>query len=68
MKKILLLFVMLNTILTANAQNYEPNTKWPYIYENFTDGAVFFEGNKKTQMQLNIHLWGNKLDCPCGDR
>lgn len=61
MKKILLLFVMLNTILTANAQNYEPNTKWPYIYENFTDGAVFFEGNKKTQMQLNIHLWGNKL-------
>ena len=61
MKKILLLFVMLNTILTANAQNYEPNTKWPYIYENFTDGTVFFEGNKKTQMQLNIHLWGNKL-------
>ena len=61
MKKILLLFVMLNIILTANAQNYEPNTKWPYIYENFTDGTVFFEENKKTQMQLNIHLWGNKL-------
>lgn len=61
MKKILLLFAMLNTILTTNAQNYEPNTKWPYIYENFTDGTVFFDGNKKAQMQLNIHLWGNKL-------
>lgn len=61
MKKILLLFAMLNTILTTNAQNYEPNTKWPYIYENFTDGIVFFEGNKKAQKQLNIHLWGNKL-------
>ncbi len=61
MKKILLLFAMLNTILTTNAQNYEPNTKWPYIYENFTDGTVFFEGNKKAQKQLNIHLWGNKL-------
>ena len=61
MKKILLLFAMLNTILTTNARNYEPNTKWPYIYENFTDGTVFFEGNKKAQKQLNIHLWGNKL-------
>ena len=61
MKKILLLFALLNTILTTNAQNYEPNTKWPYIYENFTDGTVFFEGNKKAQKQLNIHLWGNKL-------
>lgn len=61
MKKILLLFALLSTVLTTNAQNYEPNTKWPYIYENFTDGTVFFEGNKKAQKQLNIHLWGNKL-------
>lgn len=61
MRKILLLFVMLSTVLTTNAQNYDPNTKWPYIYENFTDGTVFFDGNKKAQMQLNIHLWGNKL-------
>jgi len=61
MKKILLLFALLSTVLTTKAQNYEPNTKWPYIYENFTDGTVFFEGNKKAQKQLNIHLWGNKL-------
>ena len=61
MRKILLLFVMLSTVLTTNAQNYDPNTKWPYIYENFTDGTVFFDGNKKAQMQLNLHLWGNKL-------
>lgn len=61
MKKSLLLLVMLCAVLTTNAQSYEPNTKWPYIYENFKDGFVFFEGNKKTQMQLNIHLWGNKL-------
>ena len=61
MRKILLLFVMLSTVLTTNAQNYDPNTKWPYIYENFTDGTVFFDVNKKAQMQLNIHLWGNKL-------
>lgn len=61
MKKILLLFALLSTVLTTKAQNFEPNTKWPYIYENFTDGTIYFDGNKKSQAQLNIHLWGNKL-------
>lgn len=61
MKKSLLILIMVCAVITVNAQSYEPNTKWPYIYENFTDGFVFFEGNKKSQMQLNIHLWGNKL-------
>ena len=40
---------------------YKPNTKWPYIYENFTDGTIYFDSNQKTKAQLNIHLWGNKL-------
>lgn len=61
MKKILLLFALLSTVLTTKAQNFEPNTKWPYIYENFTDGTIYFDGNKKSQARLNIHLWGNKL-------
>lgn len=45
---------------TAQAQ-YEPNTKWPYIYETFLPGAIIFEGNQKTQAELNIHLAGNVL-------
>lgn len=61
MKKILLLFAALCIVLTTSAQDYEPNTKWPYVYENFTDGTIYFDGNKKSQARLNIHLWGNKL-------
>ena len=45
--------------LAASAQKYEPNTRWPYLYQNFTKGVVFFEGNQKSsQMDLNIHLMG----------
>jgi hypothetical protein len=49
MKKLLSVLVMAFATLIANAQSYEPNTKWPYIYENFTDGTIFFDGNKKKE-------------------
>ena len=61
MKKIIVLLLLVTTALTVSAQKYSPNTKWPYVYENFTEGTIFFEGNKKTKAQLNIHLLGNKL-------
>ncbi len=61
MKRYSLLILLLLALVSAHAQDFEPNTKWPYIYENFTDGTIYFEGNKKTQSQMNIHLWGNKL-------
>lgn len=59
-KKILTLIALALTTLSASAQ-YEPNTKWPYVYENFTDGTIYFDGNKKTAAKLNIHLLGNVL-------
>ena len=61
MRKIIVLLLLVTTALTVSAQKYSPNTKWPYIYENFTEGTIFFDGNKKTKAQLNIHLLGNKL-------
>lgn len=61
MKKLISILILACATLSVFAQKYEPNTKWPYLYENFTDGTIFLEGNKKTQSQLNIHLWGNKL-------
>ena len=60
MKKVLLSIIMALFTLTVSAQ-YEPNTKWPYVYEHFTDGTIYFDGNKKTAAQLNIHLLGNVL-------
>lgn len=60
MKKLLSFIIMALFTLSASAQ-YEPNTKWPYLYENFTDGIIYFDGNKKTHAKLNIHLLGNAL-------
>ena len=57
--------------MASSAQRYQkfkPNTKWPYIYENFTDGTIYFDSNKKSQAQLNIHLWGNKLHYVSSDQ
>jgi len=61
MRKIIVLLLLVTTALTVSAQKYSPNTKWPYVYENFTEGTIFFDGNKKTKAQLNIHLLGNVL-------
>ncbi len=60
--KVVLPFYLLTFLpLTAEAQKFEPNTKWPYLYENFTPGTIFFEGNQKSTADMNIHLWGNVL-------
>lgn len=61
MKRQIAFLLLVCATMTVYAQDFDPNTKWPYIYENFTDGTIYFEGNKKTESQLNIHLWGNKL-------
>ena len=62
MKRILFFILLTSGIIAIHAQKYEPNTKWPYIYENFTEGAIYYEGNQKASVsELNIHLWGNVL-------
>ena len=45
----------------VKAQSYEPNTQWPYIYADFADGKLYFDGDKVGSAKLNIHLWGNTL-------
>ena len=62
MRKLVLTMAWLASIITVSAAKYEPNTRWPYLYQDFTKGVVFFEGNQKSsQMDLNIHLMGNVL-------
>jgi hypothetical protein len=62
MKRLFVFFVFMQaTLLTVMAQKYEPNTKWPYLYEDFIPGTIFFEGNQKSTADMNIHLWGNVL-------
>lgn len=62
MKKSILTIALLAVTVMASAQKYEPNTKWPYLYQDFTTGTIYFEGNQKnSNRELNIHLLGNKL-------
>ena len=62
MRRLFVFFVFIQaTLLTVMAQKYEPNTKWPYLYEDFIPGTIFFEGNQKSTADMNIHLWGNVL-------
>ena len=62
-------FIVLAFVATTavHAQKFEPNTKWPYVYENFMPGTIYFEGNEKSSADLNIHLWGNMLHYVKGD-
>ena len=62
MKRLFVFLVFMQAVLlTMTAQKYEPNTKWPYLYEDFIPGTIFFEGNQKSTADMNIHLWGNVL-------
>lgn len=61
MKRFLCLFVLLLAGVVTLCAQYAPNTRWPYLYENFTKGTLFFADNQKSEAQLNIHLWGNVL-------
>lgn len=55
------LFLLLVIATSAWAQKYEPNTKWPYVYEDFTDATIYFDDNKKSTAKCNIHLVGSTL-------
>lgn len=60
MKRLLFIISLVCLPLLAKAQ-YEPNTRWPYIYENFTEGTAYSSDNTKSTLQMNILLAGNVL-------
>lgn len=54
---------------TVSETEYTPTTKWPYLYEEFEDGTVFFSSDQKTkQMKLNVHLQNCTLHYLDGDK
>ena len=53
----------------VSASDYVPTTKWPYLYEDFVDGTVYFSKEQKTkQMKLNVHLQNCTLHYLEGDK
>lgn len=61
MKKLLIMAALMLTAATAAMAQYEPNTKWPYIYENFTEGTAYSSDNTKSELLMNVHFAGNVL-------
>lgn len=61
MKKLLIMAAIMLAGITAAMAQYKPNTKWPYIYENFTEGTAYSSDNTKSRLLMNVHLAGNVL-------
>lgn len=40
---------------------YVPNTQWPYLYPDFTEGTVYYDNETKGKAMLNIHLLNSEL-------
>ncbi len=61
MKKPLFILAMLSLYLTTISAQFKANTNWPYLYENFSEGTIYFTGNKEVKSKLNIHLLESSL-------
>ena len=63
MKKILLLtFVLSFMTIPLFAQKYEPRDTWPFVYENFTDGALYSStGEMLLSAKMNVSILNQKL-------
>lgn len=49
------------------SQNYDPTTKWPYLYQNFSNGTIYFADNTKVNASVNVHLALSSLHYLKGD-
>ncbi|MDR1646315.1 MAG: hypothetical protein LBS05_10970 [Tannerellaceae bacterium] len=58
MKKLLFLVALLIPAgFCSEAQTYAPTTAWPFLYEDFRQGTVFFaDGGRSQDRLLNVHL------------
>lgn len=60
MKKHVFAIAMLAAAFVASAQ-YTPNTKWPYVLENFENGVLHRGTDHSEEAMFNIHFTGNTL-------
>jgi hypothetical protein len=58
MKKHVLLMMM--SIVALGVSAFTPNTKWPYLMENFQEGTLY-RGKDYSVAQFNVHFMGNVL-------
>ena len=61
MKKIFLLMVSLLAGAWVAFGQYVPTSSWPYMYDEFQDGSLIWNGGKEKGGQYNINLADKKL-------
>lgn len=62
LQKLLLIGILLFSRISAGAQRFEPKDTWPFVYENFTDGALYSStGEKLLSAKMNVSILNQKL-------
>ncbi len=67
MKKLLLATVIASITTGAFAHDYTPTEGWPYLFQEFTEGIVYYDNDKAESAALNIHLLSNVLHFTDGE-
>lgn len=62
LQKLFLVGILLFSGISAGAQRFEPKDTWPFVYENFTDGALYSStGEKLLSAKMNVSILNQKL-------
>ncbi len=62
LQKLFLVGILLFSSISAGAQRFEPKDTWPFVYENFTDGALYSStGEKLLSAKMNVSILNQKL-------
>ena len=67
MKRFFLCSILVFSVAVMFAQSFDATTKWPYVYKDFIDGAVYINGAKK-DLKMNVHLVNSALHYLNGDQ
>ena len=59
MRKILSVLVLMLAAVALQAQN--PTTTWPYLYNDFMQGKVFFKDGSSKDYMVNVHILRSTL-------
>jgi len=67
MKRLLLIISMALVTVTGALAQFTPTTMWPYVYEDFSEGMIFYRDGTANKAQVNIHLNAGELQFLKGD-
>ncbi len=67
MKRIFISIIMSMVVTLCLAQDYEPTTTWPYLYDDFTAGVLTDKGGASIEGLYNIHILHGRLHFIEGD-